>query len=151
MRKPIIITIIFIALLSSISLMAQDSGFGLGVILGEPTGISFKGWLNNKTALDCGIAWSFTKNESFHFHADYLFHNFNVFKSNKGKSSLYYGIGGRVKTTTKSRIGVRIPVGFCYLFKETPLDIFIELAPLMDLSPRTQLWFTGGVGIRYYF
>jgi len=151
MMKPAITNIVLIVFLSSFSLMAQDSGFGLGVILGEPTGISFKGWLNHKTALDCGIAWSFTKNESFHFHADYLFHSFNVFKSKKGKSLLYYGIGGRVKTTTKSTIGIRIPVGFSYLFKETPLDIFIELAPLMDLSPKTQFWFTGGVGIRYYF
>lgn len=130
---------------------AQGSDLGLGLILGEPTGLSLKSWLGNRTALDFAAAWSFANNDSLHFHADYLVHDFSQFKVKKGKLPLYYGIGGRVKTEKKSRIGVRIPVGVCYIFEKTPLEIFFELAPLLDLVPKTDFGITGGIGIRYYF
>ena len=50
---------------------AQD-GLGVGVILGEPTGISLKAWTSDKHAVDAAVAWSFSENDSFQFHADYL-------------------------------------------------------------------------------
>jgi hypothetical protein len=31
------------------------------------------------------------------------------------------------------------------------LEIFFELGPVMDLSPKTDLWIGGGIGFRYYF
>jgi hypothetical protein len=46
-------------------------GIGLGVILGEPTGVSFKAWIDNRTAIDAAAAWSFSENDSFQFHTDY--------------------------------------------------------------------------------
>ena len=150
MVRPVVIFIL-IAVFSSGNAAAQESGFGLGIILGEPTGISFKNWIGSRTAIDSGVAWSFGNNDSLHLHADYLVHDFNFFKIKKGKLALYYGIGGRVKTEKKSRIGVRIPIGISYIFENAPLDIFLELAPLLDLVPSTEFGLTGGVGIRYYF
>jgi len=35
-----------LALAASTCIHAQSSGFGAGIILGEPTGISLKGWLS---------------------------------------------------------------------------------------------------------
>jgi hypothetical protein len=149
LRSAVVVFILLVAFSSS-NVGAQDSGFGLGVILGEPTGISFKNWVGSRTAIDGGIAWSFSNNNSLHLHMDYLVHNFNVFKAKKGKLALYYGIGGRIKTE-KSRVGIRIPVGINYIFGDAPLDIFFELAPVLDLVPSTEFRLTGGIGIRYYF
>jgi len=147
-----LIAILFLAiLLFPISLAAQDEGFGLGIILGEPTGISFKNWISDRSAIDFAVAWSFGDHDALHVHADYLFHNFRLFKVEKGDLVLYYGIGGRVKAEKKSRVGVRIPIGISYLFEKDPLEIFFELGPILDLSPSTTFWVTGGIGIRYYF
>jgi len=149
-RASVIIFMLLVAFYSGY-VSAQQKGFGLGIIVGEPTGISFKNWLGSQTAIDGGIAWSFTKNESLHFHLDYLIHNFNIFKTKTYNLALYYGIGGRVKAEEESRVGVRIPVGINYLFRGAPLDIFLEIVPVLDLIPGTEFELTGGVGIRYYF
>jgi len=149
--KRILAGIFLAVFLSLNSATAQESGFGIGIILGEPTGISLKNWLGANTALDFGIAWSFTNNGSLHLHADYIIHNFNLFQVKKGKLSLYYGIGGRFKSEKKERFGVRAPVGLCYVPEKAPLDIFLEIAPLLDLAPATEFGLTGGIGIRYYF
>jgi hypothetical protein len=132
-------------------IFAQNQGTGLGIILGEPTGLCFKNWIGNRTAIDFAVAWSFGKNDSLHLHADYLFHSFNLFKVKKGQLPFYYGIGGRIKAKSESRIGIRIPVGICYIFEKTPLDIFLEIGPVFDLVPNTDFWFTSVVGMRYYF
>jgi len=38
--------------------VAQERGFGLGVIIGEPTGISAKLWTSPVNAFDFGLGWS---------------------------------------------------------------------------------------------
>ena len=58
MKKSIIVFLLGIIALP-ITLGAQDSGFGLGIIFGEPTGISFKGWIGRRAAFDAAVAWSF--------------------------------------------------------------------------------------------
>lgn len=128
-----------------------QSGFGVGVILGEPTGISFKLWAEKNSALDGAVSWSFTKESSFHLHADFFLHNFNIFKVEKGKLPIYYGIGGRVKLVKDTRVGVRIPIGIEYIFQNVPIDVFLEIVPLLDLIPGTEFGINGGIGIRYFF
>jgi len=130
---------------------AQHRGFGLGVILGEPTGLSLKSWTGRKTAVDAALAWSFDREDSLHLHLDYLIHDFNLLRTNKGRLPVYYGIGGRIKLEDKTRIGIRFPVGVSYIFGRAPLDFFLELGPILDLAPRTELTVTASLGLRYYF
>jgi hypothetical protein len=139
------------AALVPMTLEAQDSGIGLGVILGEPTGVSFKSWVGRREAIDVAVAWSFDGEGAIHIHADYLFHNFRLFPVRRGDLVLYYGIGARVKTVNKTQVGVRIPIGLSYLFERDPIEIFFELGPIMNVSPKTLFRMTTGVGIRYFF
>jgi hypothetical protein len=150
MIRRLIFILALIILISSI-LAAQDEGFGLGLLLGEPTGVSFKNWLGHNTAFAGGAAWSFEHRGSLHFHMDYLLHNFDVIEVKKGRMALYYGIGGRIRTRTETRVGVRIPIGLNYFFEKAPIDIFMEIAPLLDLTPKTEFYVSGGIGARYYF
>ena len=132
--------------------LAQQSGFGVGVIIGEPTGVCGKYWLDDLTAIDAGVAWAFKDEGAVHVHVDYLFHKFEVFTVDKGKLPLYYGIGGRVKfDEDDSLFGVRIPVGMNYLFANDPLDLFLEIVPILNLAPETDLSFNGAIGIRFFF
>ena len=129
----------------------QDSGFGFGIIIGEPTGLGFKNWLSSNSAFDIGIAWSFVKNQTFHIHADYLLHSFEAIESTE-QIPIYYGVGGRIKThkNETTRIGIRGAVGIGYFIRNTPIDIFLEIAPIMDLIPGTELNFNAGLGVRFF-
>lgn len=130
---------------------AQDKGFGLGIILGEPTGISGKQWLSANSAIDGAAAWNFGNGGYLHLHADYLLHNYDVFKVKEGRLPLYYGIGGRVGFGDKTVVGLRGVVGIAYLFSGAPVDAFLEIAPIMDLVPGTSFHVHGGIGARFYF
>jgi hypothetical protein len=137
---------------TALSLRSQDRGFGAGIILGEPTGFSFKGWVSSGNAIDGALAWSFTRDGSFHVHADYLWHSFKVFQTEE-RIPLYYGIGGRIKTEhhDNARVGVRVVVGIGYLFRDAPVDVFMEIAPIVDLAPSTDLEANAGLGARFWF
>jgi hypothetical protein len=131
---------------------SADSGrFGLGVMLGEPSGVSAKLWLMESSAVDAVVAWSFVNNPSVTVHADYLFHFFNVITVREGRLPLYLGIGGAVSISDDPDFGARIPVGLSYLFADAPLDIFLEAAPIFLFYPATTFDFSGGIGIRFYF
>lgn len=130
---------------------AQESGFGLGVILGEPTGISGKLWIEDSKAIDGAVAWSFEKESAVHVHADLLFHSRNIVKVEMSKLLFYYGMGGRIKFEDDSEVGVRVPLGINYLSSGAPLDVFLEIVPLLDLAPSTDFSLNGAIGIRYFF
>lgn len=130
---------------------SQEKGWGLGVILGEPTGISFKTWLNKDRAIDAAAAWSFGGDDAFHIHGDYLFHNRTLLNFDRNMIPLYYGIGGRLRFQNQSKFGVRFPLGMTFFIREAPIDIFLELVPILNLAPSTELDFNGAIGARYYF
>ncbi len=150
MRKMSLLAVFIILVFSGMA-SAQDHGFGLGIIVGEPTGVSLKTWMGSRNALDFAVAWSFGSHDALHLHIDYLFHNFNLFDVDKGDLVLYYGVGGRLKAEEKARFGVRIPIGISYFFGKDPIEIFFELGPILDLAPATDFYMTGGIGIRYFF
>ena len=151
MRSSIVILVLSVLLLSGTA-QAQDKGFGLGIILGDPTGLSFKNWVNSAAALDGAAAWSFGNKDSFQFHVDYLLHRFDLFKVQTSNLPLYYGIGARVRLEEPdSRVGVRIPVGIAYMFDKDPFDIFFEIVPVFDLAPSTDMGLNAGIGGRYWF
>jgi hypothetical protein len=130
---------------------AQQTGFGLGLIIGEPTGLSGKYWINPWTAIDGAFAWSIDKKSGVHLHSDYLWHDYRIISVIKGKLPIYYGVGARIVFATDNIFGVRGVAGLNYIFDGTPLDIFIELVPILDIAPKVGFDFNGAIGIRYYF
>jgi hypothetical protein len=127
--------------------------FGVGVILGEPTGASLKYFFTDTFAIDGAVGWSFHDETDFHLHADALWHKHDLFDTTEGQLSLYCGVGGRVKFRdhAEDRVGVRIPVGVSYKFDRAPVDLFVEVAPIIDFTPSTKGSFSAGVGARYWF
>lgn len=130
---------------------AQESGFGLGIILGEPTGISGKLWIEDRKAIDGAVAWSFDRESAMHLHADLLFHSSKIIKEEMSKLVAYYGIGGRIKFEDDGKVGIRVPLGINYLPSKTPLDVFLEIVPILDLAPSTDFSLNAAIGIRYFF
>lgn len=142
----------------------QRGPIGLGIILGEPTGLSAKIWTSPSTAIDFGLGWSlggdrinmsegvYNGESRIHFHFDYLLHVFNVF-GKTGELPFYYGIGGRYNTGGGyiSSLAVRCVLGIAWMPKETPIDLFFEFVPSLQLTSKSELAIDSGIGIRYYF
>jgi hypothetical protein len=150
MKKAALILVLF-GCLAGLSFADSNHNLGVGVILGEPTGLSFKLWSKQTVAWDAGAAWSFVNGGFFQIHSDFLLHNFKLFRVETGRMSLFYGVGGRVKFAEDTTVSLRIPVGLAYEFEKTPIEIFLEVVPMLDLIPATEVQMAGGVGFRYYF
>ena len=164
MKKNILFALVLgmiVMLVKPIS--AQDRGFGLGVILGEPTGISAKLWTSQENAFDFGLGWSiggdrisykgnYDGGSRVHFHMDYLWHSFNAIRSTE-RFPLYYGIGGQFNSGAgyDASVGVRGVFGIAWFPHSTPIDVFVEIVPVFQLVPDVGLGFDAGLGVRYFF
>jgi hypothetical protein len=125
---------------------------GLGISLGNPTGLNGKYWLSGERAVDGGVGLSFGKHSNFSMHSDYLFHNKGAFFFNDVYPlDLHYGIGGRMKFSDDIKLGVRIPVGLSHRIENDNADIFGEVAPVINLVSGIGLELHLLIGARYYF
>jgi hypothetical protein len=127
------------------SLPAQTS---VGLILGEPTGLSAKQWIGEGASLDLAVAWSFEPPGAFYVHVDYQQH-FDHLDIDPGELLWFAGIGPRISIRDGVAVGARIPVGLVYEIEEVPLEVFLEIAPGLQLFPDTDPLFGGGIGVRY--
>jgi hypothetical protein len=134
---------------------AKGQGLGIGVIAGNPTGISFKKWRNEVAAIDAAAAWSFSDHGVFQLHADHLWHRdmSHAIGLGSGWTALYYGVGGRVGFSNghhHNHTRVRVPVGLNYLFEGSPFELFAEVVPILDVAPSTELKLDAAIGVRFY-
>lgn len=152
MKRLLGFTLFALMFISFSSLKAQENKFGLGVMLGAPTGFSGKYWLNEENALDFGLAYSFVEtNNALSIHADYLYHDARWFPR-FDRLDFYYGFGARIRSNNdQTSLGIRGVAGLALMLKEAPVDIFIEIAPVFKLIPSTALNMDAAIGARYYF
>ena len=140
---------------------AQENGasrrrtFGIGIIVGEPTGISFKVGRTGRNAIDAAVAWSLTGDNDLHLQGDWLYNNFDLIPVGQGQLPFFVGIGGRVRFREgegrDDEIGIRIPVGLNYIFDSSPFDAFFEIVPILDLAPDTEFDLNAAIGGRFFF
>ncbi|MFH2205171.1 MAG: hypothetical protein ABIJ96_18830 [Elusimicrobiota bacterium] len=130
-------------------LWAQKTGdMGAGVILGNPTGVTGKVWINEAQAVDMGIGFS-TK---LAVYGDYLWHGWKVLpQPPEGKLPVYFGLGAQVRTFHTAEFGIRAVAGLAYWLPRNPVEIFLEVAPVFRLTPGTSVGLDAGLGLRYYF
>ena len=137
--------------------MSLGSRFGLGVILGEPTGLTMKGYVSPVVALDLIASWSFV-DDAITIIGDVTWDVTDVaIQSTTFSMPFYLGAGIKVgfvrggKNKGKEIVGARVPVGLAMQFTRIPLEAFVEVAPGMEFTPATEFDFTGGLGARFYF
>jgi hypothetical protein len=149
--------------------------FGLGLEIGEPTGLNGKLFLSDKLALDFGLGWIYRHyyyGDGAHLYADLLFHPVSLVSASAFELPLYIGGGIRFWDFEYCRarndcgyggsaIGIRIPFGISFDFNNVPLDIFIQLVPVIDFirgdyytfrdRDRAHFGVDLSLGIRYWF
>jgi hypothetical protein len=127
---------------------AQSSGgFGLGVLAGEPTGVTAR-FMRGGNNFQAHAAWSFTRDAALQLNGDYL-------RSGELDTDpmmpFYFGLGVRIKFADDALIGARIPLGVNHFFESQPIEVFAEVVPVVNLLPDTGFNLNGAVGARYYF
>jgi hypothetical protein len=148
--------------------------FGLGIELGEPSGLTGKLFVSPKAALDFGIGYAYQNyyyDDGLHIYADFLFHPTVLAHADAFELPFYIGGGlrywdfdfcdpqGRC-TYRGSAVGVRIPIGIDFDFNRAPIDIFLQIVPVLDFlhgdyydryRDRTHLAVDPSVGFRFWF
>jgi hypothetical protein len=115
---------------------AQSS---LGVIVGEPTGLSMR-----IADVQFHGAWSFQDEGALHVSGDRIMQFGNL----ESGMVWYWGLGLRAQFTDETRLGPRLPLGLLYP-DAGPFEVFLEVAPLLDLTPETSFRVNGGLGVRW--
>ncbi len=150
MKKLIISIVIFLSI--TITNFAQPAETGVGLMIGSPSGISVKHWLNKKNALGAGLGFSFINDSRLYLNIDYLYHLYDQFESEE-EIPFYYGFGIRLLTKEKKEgiFGIRGVAGLNWFPKNKPFDLFFEIAPVFELIPETAMNLDASIGFRYYF
>ncbi|OFZ02551.1 MAG: hypothetical protein A2X97_07785 [Bdellovibrionales bacterium GWA1_52_35] len=158
---PVLILLSLVLGLPSAGFAAPVNGarnFGLGIVLGEPTGLSAQYVLEKDRKLDFSLAYSF--NSWVQITADYIFMRpqwVNSVLKRSSPVSAYWGAGLLLGVVTDSKkdgdlgFALRIPFGLEGMLDMEPIGFFVELVPGMELAPSTDFIFQGGLGARYYF
>jgi hypothetical protein len=153
-----VLTVLFFAAFAFTGtlLFAAESRLGLGVVLGDPSGITGKVFISSSDAIDAGIGAS--HHHGAYVYGDYLRHFSGVFPV--PSLLLYLGIGpgfydhdseGRNHSESdENGLECRFPIGLEYRFTTIPLAAFLELVPAMEIVPDIDFHLRGGLGIRYF-
>jgi hypothetical protein len=143
------------------SSFSANKTFGLGIMVGAPTAISGKYYLGADTAVDFGVGViRGFRRDGLHLHADFLWHPATLVTAEPFVMPFYLGIGGRIADFEDDldddgdfNLGVRAPIGLMLDFNNVPLDVFFELALVIDFIgyDGVDADFNGALGVRYYF
>ncbi len=140
------------------------STFGIGLILGAPTGLSMELRLSESSALDFAIGLnSFNDRDGGYFHFDYLAYLTDLAGGGGSVAVPFYlGVGAvfwdnndRFNDNDNLNGGLRIPLGLAIAFRSAPVQFFGEIAfNLIFLDENDNngyLELTGALGLRVYF
>lgn len=125
---------------------------GVGIIVGDPTGIS--ALFGERVAM--GVAWDI--DDYLHVHADLWFVKGTLIDPVQG----YVGVGGKLEAfdvNARGRdddendvigVGVRVPFGAQWYF-HPEWELFGEIVPGIGIIPDTDFDIDAGIGVRYHF
>jgi hypothetical protein len=163
---------------SSRSNFEANKTFGLGLMVGAPTGLSGKYFFAPDKAIDFGLGtiYGYRERRGVHLHADVLWHPMSLVSAPAFEMPFYVGVGGRYLDGNRcyrydsrgwcdyyyydyTALGVRVPFGISFDMNNTPLDIFVEIALVVDFLVDhdpiydDDIYFdgNGAAGLRYYF
>jgi len=150
--------------------------YGVGAVVGDPTGLSGKVWVGGTNAIDLGVGFygyglrggCFRERDgrqvcdrryghgSTSLHLDYLWEGKLIQRA--AQLDWHVGVGARMFFLGDPcaydcwNAGVRAPIGLDLTFHQPSfLEVFLEIAPVLYFAPSTFLAMEGGLGVRGYF
>ncbi|HLF64467.1 MAG TPA: hypothetical protein VI603_11970 [Saprospiraceae bacterium] len=140
----------FLFLCPSVIAQRAPGDVGLGVHIGQPTGVTLKVY-QPSTSLDILAAWDLDDFFFLNIHAI-----FDTHLNDENTIHFYYGPGGYVGIRDRPRdlddeieLGVSGNFGLDFLIQK--FEIFLQVTPRVSLVKTTNFDMGGGVGFRFYF
>jgi hypothetical protein len=151
--------------------------YGVGFVLGDPTGLSGKVWIGPTNAIDLGVGfygYGFRRHcprgrdglpvcgrhwgrSTISLNVDYLWES-KLFERSAAQLDWHVGAGARAFFLGDPcafdcwAIGARAPLGLDVTFtRPSFLEVFLELAPVFYVAPSPFLALEAGLGVRGYF
>ena len=155
MRKLLVTIFVFGIVLAARATPAR-ADFGIGLFLGDPSGLDLKIGLTNRTGLDIVLGFdTFRDGRADYGHLTYLVtplvaHGDSVLVPIRlGIGAALYGGGGDLD------FAVRVPLEIALRLRNAPLEFYGEIAVAFTLfdpnDNNLQIDLQGGVGFRVYF
>lgn len=161
MRKNvlIILTLLVGSTVMTSTVWAESlHNYELGVVVGSQTGVSGAARLDANHSLAAMLSYSLDSLYGTAFSLDYRRDNARQWSLRQlSPLNFYYGIGVRLlgirsgDDKDKVRLGLRAPFGVEHAVSNPDLQFFAELAPTVDVTPRTDVSLDVGIGVRYRF
>jgi len=154
---------------------AGHGPFGLGVLLGEPVGMSIKLFVAPDHAFQLGLGYDLILRDAGVVTLDYVWHPIAISANRTLVLTWHIGIGGSLGVwpaghdydcrdadpvlpgiqpacrTAWVQPGVRAPLGFEVVFRDLPLELYAEFAPGVLVYPMIEFLAQGGFGARWYW
>jgi hypothetical protein len=148
MRKLALAIVVLIGLHGS----ARAESIGLGLFVGEPTGLDLKIGLQGRSALDIVLGVARYDSDFSYGHIQYLV----LLGTARGQSinvPFRLGVGVAVAGLFEdaTAVAARVPFQVGLRFRRTPLEIYGEIAFVMQFIDDFNTDFDGGIGLRIYF
>ena len=124
--------------------------FGGGLVVGDPLGPTARFWTRSTRSIDAGVGFESDPT----VYADYLWQAWNTGQKPQGGNwGGYVGVGPRFQARDHEddTLGVRVPFGVNWFFDRQPIELFGEIVPVFQVSPKLDTDIDAGVGVRVYF
>ena len=151
--KKIIASLIAVLFLSVLAEAKAGGPFGLGVMVGAPTGVTGKYWTSSTRAWTGALAFDVGHyhDDAFYLNIMHNWHDFHLASVSRGDLPFYLGVGGRLWAAHHFGLGVRGCGGVSWMPPVTPIDIFLEIGVVVDIVEDRGGDVDLGLGFRYYF
>ena len=154
---------------------AGHGPFGLGVLFGQPVGVSVKLFVAPNHAFQLALGYDLILRDAGIVTLDYVWHPIAISASRTLVLTWHIGIGGSLGVwpaghdydcrdadpvlpgiqpacrTAWVQPGVRAPLGFDVVFRNLPLELYAEFAPGVLVYPMIEFLAQGGFGLRWYW
>ncbi len=144
MKKLLILAILLLTII--IPLTAADTNgkdLGVGLYLGSPLGITAKYDLDEELSVVGGLGFG-----GGLIVSGGVQYNFVDFSIEDLVFNVYFGGNLGITFGTTFNIGLQVPVGISYYFKDPAIEIFLEVGPAFNFVSMNA-GAVGGIGARY--
>ncbi len=152
MRSLVLIAVLAVA-------VPAHADVGLGVFVGEPTGLDLKIGLSPRGGLDMVFGWdTFRDNRDHYAHITYLA-TLAVGHGTSVSVPIRLGLGGAIyddgSFNNGTNVAVRVPLQIGLRFHSAPIELYGEVALKLTFidenNNNDDIDLDGGIGFRVYF
>ncbi|MDP2307690.1 MAG: hypothetical protein Q8P18_16825 [Pseudomonadota bacterium] len=136
-------------------------GFGAGLVVGNPSGVSLAWRPDGWSAVQAGVGWNLFRGR-LDTSVDYLRTIAVAHPDAPFQVPVYVGLGAKVGMGMLGdgrfafggedpEVALRAPLGASMYFDRAPIELFVQAVPYVQVIPDTRPGIDAGFGVRYYF